>query len=174
MGADPVQARGDRGQPALQPQPAGVQRRAAVVGQGAAHRGAVAPDRLGLIVLAVVLAGYAAIAVAAFLVKGRNFVFPDTSLIFNMATTFAVLVVYLSLAWAVNGRTYGAHVMGLRVVSDSGARLRPLRAVIRGAFCAVFPIGLFWAAVSRRNQSLQDLVLRTAVVYDWQPRKTRA
>lgn len=128
----------------------------------------------GLIVLAVVLAGYGAIAVAAFLVKGRNFVFPDTSLIFNMATTFAVLVVYLSLAWAVNGRTYGAHVMGLRVVSDSGARLRPLRAVMRGAFCAVFPIGLFWAAVSRRNQSLQDLVLRTAVVYDWQPRKTRA
>jgi uncharacterized RDD family membrane protein YckC len=128
----------------------------------------------GLIVLAVVLAGYGAIAVAAFLVKGRNFVFPDTSLVFNMATTFAVLVVYLSLAWAINGRTYGAHVMGLRVVSDSGARLRPPRAVIRGAFCALFPIGLFWAAVSRRNQSLQDLVLRTAVVYDWQPRGTRS
>src|SRR5690349_10201533 len=51
FGADPVQAPGHRGQPALQLQPRGVQRRPAVVGQGAAHRGAVAPDRLGLGVL---------------------------------------------------------------------------------------------------------------------------
>ena len=124
----------------------------------------------GMIVLGVVLSGYAALAVAVFLVEGRNFAFPDTSLVVNMATSFAVLVVYLSLAWAFSGRTYGCHVMGLRVVSARGERLRPARAVLRALLCAGLPIGLLWAAVNRKNQSLQDLVLRTQVVYDWEPR----
>ena len=50
--ADPVQARGDRGQPVLQLQPRGLQRRPAVVGQRRADRRAVAPDHLGLGILA--------------------------------------------------------------------------------------------------------------------------
>ena len=29
-------------------------------------------------------------------------------------------------------------------------------------------IGLLWVALSRENRSVQDLVLRTSVVYDWQ------
>ncbi|MGH3508069.1 MAG: RDD family protein [Nocardioidaceae bacterium] len=124
----------------------------------------------GLVVLAVVLAGYGALAVAVFLVEGRNFVFPDTSLVVNMVTSFAVLVVYPSLAWAISGRTYGCHVIGLRVVSANGNRLRPTRAVLRALLCAFLPIGLFWAAVNRRNHSVQDLLLRTQVVYDWEPR----
>ena len=124
----------------------------------------------GMVVLAVVLAGYAGLAVAVFLVKGRNFVFPNTSLIFNLATIFAVLVVYLSLAWAMGGRTYGSHVMGLRVVSSRAERLRPTRAVLRALLCAGLPIGLLWAAVNRKNLSIQDLILRTQVVYDWEPR----
>ncbi len=37
----------------------------------------------------------------------------------------------------------------------------------RGAFYALFPLGLLWAAVDGRNRSVQDLVLRTSVVYDW-------
>jgi hypothetical protein len=30
-----------------------------------------------------------------------------------------------------------------------------------------FPVGLFWIVVSRDNRSVQDLLLRSAVVYDW-------
>jgi hypothetical protein len=37
-------------------------------------------------------------------------------------------------------------------------------------FCAFVPVGLFWVAVSSQSRSVQDLFLRTSVVYDWQPR----
>jgi hypothetical protein len=41
------------------------------------------------------------------------------------------------------------------------------RAFVRAVLCALFPIGLFWSAVSTRNESVQDLLVRTTVVYDW-------
>ena len=69
-----------------------------------------------------------------------------------------------------NGRTYGDHVMGLRVVNHKGGRLHPLRALARAVFYAIFPIGLLWVLVSGQNRSLQDLVLRTSVIYDWDVR----
>jgi hypothetical protein len=40
-------------------------------------------------------------------------------------------------------------------------------AALRSAFCVLFPIGLFWVAVSGANRSVQDVVLRSSVVYDW-------
>jgi uncharacterized RDD family membrane protein YckC len=58
--------------------------------------------------------------------------------------------------------------MGLRVVSRSGGDLSLGVALVRAAACVLFPVGLLWAAVSRGNRSLQDVVLRTRVVYDWQ------
>jgi type III secretory pathway component EscT len=39
--------------------------------------------------------------------------------------------------------------------------------VVRAALCVAFPIGLFWSVVSATSRSLQDSLLRTAVVYDW-------
>jgi uncharacterized RDD family membrane protein YckC len=60
--------------------------------------------------------------------------------------------------------------MGLRVVSYRGGRMTLPGALLRAVFCAAVPIGLLWVAVSRENRSLQDVVLRTSVVYDWQPR----
>ena len=40
-------------------------------------------------------------------------------------------------------------------------------ALLRAAFCVAFPIGLFWCVVSRKNRSVQDVVLRTSVIHDW-------
>ena len=74
---------------------------------------------------------------------------------------------YLTVAWATSGRTVGAGVLGLRVLSARGARLGWSRATARAVFCVVFPLGLLWAAVSRHRRSVQDAVLRTVVVYDW-------
>ncbi len=37
--------------------------------------------------------------------------------------------------------------------------------------CVLFPLGLFWSAISRRNASLQDLLVRTSVIYDWHERE---
>ncbi len=124
----------------------------------------------GVVVGAILLAGYATIAGFMFLLDPRNFSFPDTSLILSLAAGFAVLVVYLTVAWAISGRTYGSLVMGLRVVNRRGQKLRLHGALLRALVCAVFPIGLLWCAVSSENRSLQDVLLRTSVIYDWQPR----
>ena len=68
------------------------------------------------------------------------------------------------------GRSYGAHVMGLRVSGRRGRKLGPLRALARAGFCVFFPIGLFWCVISPRRRSVQDVLLFTKVVYDWSPR----
>ena len=69
-----------------------------------------------------------------------------------------------------SGRTYGNHVMGLRVVNRKGNRLHPLVSLVRAALYVVFPIGLLWVLVSGHNRSLQDLIVRTSVIYDWDVR----
>lgn len=123
----------------------------------------------GVVVCLLLAVGYAAVAGFRFLLDPRGFAFPDSGLIFSLVAGFVVLVVYLSLSWWIGGRTYGSLVMGLRVVGHRGTSLRLPGALVRAVFCALFPIGLLWVAVSRENRSVQDLVLRTSVVYDWQP-----
>ena len=61
-------------------------------------------------------------------------------------------------------------MLGLRVVSSRDVGLPLWRAFVRAVLCALFPIGLFWSAVSGRNESVQDLLVRTTVVYDWGPK----
>lgn len=80
---------------------------------------------------------------------------------------FLAGVVYLSYFWSTTGRTPGNQLLGLRVVDLAGRRLRLWRAVLRAVLCLVFPVGLLWVLVSRHNASVQDLLVRTAVVYDW-------
>jgi uncharacterized RDD family membrane protein YckC len=126
----------------------------------------------GIVVCVALLAGYAAFALLRFLIDPLNFSFPDVSLVFSMATAFAVMVLYLTLSWRASGRSYGCLVMGLRVLSYRGDKMTLAGALLRALLCAGLPIGLFWVAASRENRSLQDLVLRTSVIYDWQPRVT--
>jgi|NGEPerStandDraft_4_1074533.scaffolds.fasta_scaffold08602_1 uncharacterized RDD family membrane protein YckC len=123
-----------------------------------------------LVVGLILLAEYAVLAGLLFLVNPRDFTLPKTSLLLSMTAAFVVLVLYLTCAWSITGRTYGCHVMGLRVVGARGRRLRPLGALVRALLCALFPIGLLWCAGSRANRSLQDTMLRTSVIYDWRPR----
>ena len=68
---------------------------------------------------------------------------------------------------------FGKSVLGLRVVSSRDVGLPLWRAFVRAFLCALFPIGLFWSAVSSRNESVQDLLVRTTVVYDWGPKLPR-
>ncbi len=124
----------------------------------------------GIVVGFALLVGYLALAGFLFLVNPRGFTFPEVGLVFSMASAFVVLVVYLSVSWWISGRSYGCLVMGLRVLSHRREHLGAGWALVRALFCAVFPIGLLWVAASRENRSLQDVLLRTSVVYDWQPR----
>lgn len=123
----------------------------------------------GVVVILFLLVGYAAMAIFLFLLDPRGFTFPDVGLLFSLASAFVVLVVYETLAWRLTGRTYGALVIGLRVVNFRGNRLRLAGSFVRALFTTVFPIGILWVAISRENRSVQDVVLRTSVIYDWQP-----
>jgi uncharacterized RDD family membrane protein YckC len=121
------------------------------------------------VVVIVVAGGYVAVAAARFLWNSRTFSFPAPPFLLLLAVGSAVMVLYLTGSWAATGRTYGAHLLGLRVL---GARGRPMRigaALVRAIACVAFPIGLFWVVVSRENRSVQDLLLRSSVVYDWSP-----
>jgi uncharacterized RDD family membrane protein YckC len=80
---------------------------------------------------------------------------------------YALNWAYWTIGWATTGRTIGNLVMGLRVVSRKGQHPHWAGAALRAAFCAFFPFGLLWVIVSRSNRSVQDVVLRTSVIYDW-------
>jgi len=123
-----------------------------------------------LVVAAVVLACYLGLNGLVFLADPRSFAFLDTHLLLSLTTGLVVAMLYLTVGWALTGQTYGSHLMGLRVVSSRGHRLRLWVAFFRAVFCTLVPIGLLWCAGSRGHRSIQDLVLRTRVIYDWQPR----
>jgi uncharacterized RDD family membrane protein YckC len=78
-----------------------------------------------------------------------------------------VAVFYLGLSWSATGRSVGKQIAGLRVVDRGGQRLSLRRSFTRAVLYVLFPVGLLWVLASRRNASLQDLVVRTVVVYDW-------
>jgi uncharacterized RDD family membrane protein YckC len=98
--------------------------------------------------------------------RPRDFRWPQPSTQLAVVVLFVVAVVYLTAGWALAGRTYGDRLLGLRVVSARYARLGPVRSLLRALLCVLFPVGLLWSGVSVTRRSLQDLVLRTVVVYD--------
>jgi uncharacterized RDD family membrane protein YckC len=124
-----------------------------------------------VVVVALLLVAYVTLNGLLFLVDPRGFQFTETSPLLSVGAALVALVLYLSAAWSITGRSYGCHLMGVRVVSRRGRRLRPHIALLRAAFYSLFPIGLLWCAGGREHRSLQDLVLRTSVIYDWQPRQ---
>jgi uncharacterized RDD family membrane protein YckC len=127
----------------------------------------------GLVVGAVLLGGYFGLCGFLLLLDPRGFSFPRLGIVFSLTAAFFVAFVYFTAFWAFSGRTYGYLVMGLRVLGRGGRRLRLPGAALRAAFVVVFPIGIVWVPVGRGNRSVQDLVLGTRVVYDWQPRAAR-
>jgi uncharacterized RDD family membrane protein YckC len=110
---------------------------------------------------------YLGLVAFTFVLKPQSFSWPAPSAVFALAGYLGMAVVYLTASWATTGRTYGDHVMGLRVVNFRGRRMRWAGAFVRAMSCTLFPIGLAWVVVSPQNRSLQDVVLRTSVVYDW-------
>jgi uncharacterized RDD family membrane protein YckC len=123
----------------------------------------------GAVVGAILLAGYLGVNGLLFFLDPRSFHFREPIPVLTLTSAFVVAGIYLGLSWALAARTYGCHVMGLRVVGRRGHPLRVLVAFARAAFCVIFPIGLFWCVVNPRSRSVQDIVLRTSVVYDWMP-----
>lgn len=128
------------------------------------------------IVVAVIVSLFVGYLAFLFLLNPVSFSVPNVSFLGFVVVQSAGMFLYLTASWATSGRTYGNHIMGLRVVNYRGRKLRIAGAALRAAFYTVFPIGLFWCAVSKQNRSVQDMTLRTSVIYDWthrdKPRRT--
>jgi uncharacterized RDD family membrane protein YckC len=102
-----------------------------------------------------------------FLWSPSSFHFPEPPGGVLLLVGAGVLFTYLTASWVTTGRTYGDHLLGLRVVNFRGERLRLAGASARAALCVVFPIGVLWVLLSPANRSVQDVLVRTSVVYDW-------
>ena len=136
---------------------------------GLVTRIAAAAIDLGIVIIALGV-GYLGVAGLIFLFDPRSFTAPRPSPGLVYAAGCLLLIVYLGVSWRGSGRTYGNHVMGLRVVNRKGQRVHPLVSLVRAALYVIFPIGLLWVLVSAHNRSLQDLIVRTSVIYDWDVR----
>lgn len=120
-----------------------------------------------LVVVAILGAVYGITAGMAFLLHPSSFHFPAGLGWSIPVIGFVIAVPYLTLTWHATGRSYGDALLGLRVVSRNGGRMRFAGALLRAVVCVLFPIGLLWVAISPANRSVQDILLRTSVVYDW-------
>lgn len=124
-----------------------------------------------VVVGTVLVAGYLGLCVVRFAWNPRTFSFPTPSGVFTVAAAAAVAAVYLTVGWWVAGRSYGSAVMGLRVVGRGDRDVRLVAALARAVVCVVFPLGLAWCAVDRRERAVHDLLTRTHVIHDWRHRE---
>ncbi|HTR68870.1 MAG TPA: RDD family protein [Mycobacteriales bacterium] len=123
-----------------------------------------------LVAFAITLALYLGAIGCRFILHPRTFHWPQDATWGMPLVGAVVAVLYLAAGWSTSGRTIGGSMFGLRVVSAREHRLGGVRATLRAMLYVLFPLGLFWVVVSRHNRSVQDLVLRTEVAYDWSTR----
>ena len=108
-----------------------------------------------------------AVGVASYLLTGPPLQLPVLPNWLDATAGATIAVAYLTFSWAATGRSVGKQVAGLRVMGRTGRRLSVWRSFARAVLYVLFPVGLLWVLASRRNASLQDLIVRTVVVYDW-------
>lgn len=125
------------------------------------------------VIVAVLVGVYVTWCTLVFLLDPRTFTFPHPTFARAVLVGGVLLWLYLTVGWWLSGRSYGSHVMGVRLLRFDGGRMRIVGSAVRAAFCVVFPIGLFFVVISPANRSVQDLVLRTSVVHDWTVRLPR-
>jgi uncharacterized RDD family membrane protein YckC len=84
---------------------------------------------------------------------------------------------YFGGSWAASGKTPGMALLGLRVVDRDGGPLDPWRGVLRAPALALtfatFGIGFVGIVIGKEHRGLQDVLVGTVVVYDWDARTAR-
>jgi uncharacterized RDD family membrane protein YckC len=119
------------------------------------------------VTVAIATAGlYLGAAGIRFFWSPLQFQWPQPSTWFSTFMLALVATLYLTIAWATTGRSYGATLLGVRVLARSQRRLGWIRALLRAAICVLLPIGLLWTAISPARRAWQDILVRTVVVYD--------
>jgi uncharacterized RDD family membrane protein YckC len=140
----------------------------ALQGHRAGFVSRLAADAVDLgVVWAIGLAALLFAGVVRFLLTGPPLRTPVLPSWLSAAAGAVIAVCYLASGWASTGRTVGKQVAGLRGLDRAGRRLPLRRALLRATLCVLFPAGLLWVLISRRNASVQDLIVGTAVIYDW-------
>ena len=127
----------------------------------------LAADTIDVIVVVAIEFGLLLLATVIRYLFTRDFKLLGLPTWLTLGIFWVIAVVYLTSGWATTGKTLGKQVAGVRVVQASGGRLPSGRALVRAVLYAVFPAGLVWSLISRKNASAQDLLLGTVVVYDW-------
>jgi uncharacterized RDD family membrane protein YckC len=82
----------------------------------------------------------------------------------------AIAVLYNVGFWMLVGQTPGQNLLGVRVVTVNGERIRFWPAVRRwlGYFVsAILFLGFLWVLVDDRRQGFHDKMAGTVVIYDW-------
>ncbi|HWM02274.1 MAG TPA: RDD family protein [Actinophytocola sp.] len=110
---------------------------------------------------------YLGVAGLRFMWWPASFRWPHPHVLLSVAAVIVVAVGYLATGWVTSGRSVGGSVLGFRVLSHDRSLLGWPRAGARAALYVVFPLGLALAAVGPSRRSLQDILLRSTVVYDW-------
>jgi uncharacterized RDD family membrane protein YckC len=98
------------------------------------------------------------------------FLGPQFALILTLVFFYSYFVFFLSTT----GQTVGMALMGLRVVTTGGQRLRPWRALVR-TLCYVlslapFGLGYLWVLGQDQRQAWHDRIAHTYVLYVWDAR----
>lgn len=88
--------------------------------------------------------------------------------------SIAFIVGYHVFFWVFAGQTPGKALLGLRLVTSSGNRLTPMRAILRfGSYIiSALPLylGFLWVLIDDRRQALHDKIAGTVVIYTWAAR----
>jgi uncharacterized RDD family membrane protein YckC len=119
-----------------------------------------------LVVVLLTASVYLTIACARFVWSPVAFAWPRPATEVTVVVAGLIAAAYLTVAWVTTGRTYGAGLLGVRVLARCGGRLGWARAAVRALACVLFPLGLLWCAISPTRRSAQDLVLGSIVIYD--------
>ncbi|HEY3610954.1 MAG TPA: RDD family protein [Pseudonocardiaceae bacterium] len=119
------------------------------------------------VLFAMMVAAYVGWAALLFVINPPAFRPPVVPHPLAVVGGSVLLVGYLTISWITTGRTYGDQVFGLRVLDRHGRVPHLGLALARAALCTVFLLGLLWVVFSPQRRSIQDVLLRTSVVYDW-------
>jgi uncharacterized RDD family membrane protein YckC len=122
-------------------------------------------DIIVLLVIGLLLVAF--VALVRWVTTSRGFHLERPNEVVAGVLGFVLAVAYFGYLWGATGRTLGEQFLGLRTVTTAGARLSWAVALTRAVLTTLFPIGVLWVLVSQRNASVQDLICRTGVVYDW-------
>ena len=125
-----------------------------------------------IVVWLIVAGGYLGWAIFKLIIDPRQFSWPDAAWWISMAAAMFVATLYLPSAGRArpHDRRRALRHQGHQFPAPD---VRWVTSLIRAGMCVVFPIGLAWSLVDRRRRSIQDILIRSAVIYDWSTR-TRA